>query len=318
MIVCWRMNFCSEHPLGLRVAAAPGTLVRVHAFVGEAQRKGHAARLLGHDHDAAGRGHGEARALLEEGRVRLRDARVAARKGAGEQRAELVAAQAVGLAVTVDRQRQCGSEPPQQSVAGGVPVTVVVALESVQVEEHERGRPPVAADRYPEVVHQPPPVAEAGQGVRHGLVGLLPEHSRVLEVGERRTRADGEQRAGREADLQLGQRTRGRGHEQPERDEAEEDRDHDRGHAQDRAAPDARRSLPGREGEDRHRGGPHRVEDPSGDVRALCFLVEEEHVGGGEHRDPERQQQPLPPRAPAGERKPDGQEHEQQQVAEQI
>ena len=67
----------------------------------------------------------------------------------GQHGAELVAAQPVGLAVGRDRSGQLGSEAGEQGVAGGMAEGVVVALEAVEVEEHQQARSPLGRGREP-------------------------------------------------------------------------------------------------------------------------------------------------------------------------
>ena len=55
--------------------------------------------------------------------------------------AELVAAEPVGRAVRAGHGRELLAEPREQRVAGRVAERVVVALEAVEVEEHEKRRP---------------------------------------------------------------------------------------------------------------------------------------------------------------------------------
>ena len=59
---------------------------------------------------------------------------------ARSQHTEFVAAHAVGGATSADCVQQRRAEARQQDIAGAVPIGVVVALESVEVEQHERVR----------------------------------------------------------------------------------------------------------------------------------------------------------------------------------
>ena len=65
-------------------------------------------------------------------------ARCSTRLRRGDQHAELVAAHAVGTPVGLDRGAQLAGEAGEQRVAGRVAEAVVVALEAVQVEDHEQ------------------------------------------------------------------------------------------------------------------------------------------------------------------------------------
>ena len=110
-----------------------------------------------------------------------------------EQRAELVAAHPVGPAVADDRRREPAAEAVQERVAGRVAEGVVVALEAVEVAQHEDVGLAAVEPRL-EVGEQPAAVAEAGQRVGDRLVAHGLEDAEVL--AERRDHADdhGEQR----------------------------------------------------------------------------------------------------------------------------
>ncbi len=108
---------------------------------------------------------------------------------------ELVAAEPVGRAVARRPLDEGRSEPREHHVAGAVTEAVVVALEAVEIEEGERRGlvrrgPREAASSRSSISRRrlPRPVSASVTAV----VRLAPEHPRVLEVGERRPRADGE------------------------------------------------------------------------------------------------------------------------------
>ena len=61
----------------------------------------------------------------------------------GEDQGELVAADASGHVAGPQRVAQLDADRPQGGVAGGVPQPVVELLEAVEVEDHQRERPPV-------------------------------------------------------------------------------------------------------------------------------------------------------------------------------
>ena len=97
------------------------------------------AGLGRHQRDAAGRPDLEAAAVLQERGARLRQQLVDQLLVAVEQDAELVAAQPVRLPWP-HREVQVAAQLRQQRVAGGMAEAVVVALEAVEVEEHQRVR----------------------------------------------------------------------------------------------------------------------------------------------------------------------------------
>ncbi len=89
-----------------------------------------------------------------------------------KQEAELIAAEAIGPPVAADRGAQSGPDPAQEGVAGGVAEGVVVALEAVEIEEHERlGVALVGVgDGDVQIAHQPPAVAQAAEAVGHRVL----------------------------------------------------------------------------------------------------------------------------------------------------
>ena len=140
----------------------------------------------------------EALAVLGQrarGAASARDARVAARRRSD---AELVAAEAVGVAARADAPRRLRAEPRQQRVAGGVAEGVVVALEAVEVEQ-QRARGLAASPREAalEVAHQRAAVAEAGERVgRAPRARLGAQHADVLAEREDHAHERGDQQRG--------------------------------------------------------------------------------------------------------------------------
>ena len=95
---------------------------------------------IGATTDAVRGGHLETLAVLAPAPPRRRPPAAPPRPAPGGRHAELVAAEPVGAAVAVHRVRQPLAEPHQQPVAGGVAEGVVVLLEAVEVEQHQRAR----------------------------------------------------------------------------------------------------------------------------------------------------------------------------------
>ena len=118
----------------------------------------------------------------------LASSRSCAREPAVQQHAELVAAEAIGPPAGTDRRAQRGSDSSQQGIAGGVTEAVVVALEAVEIEEHQRGRAPAPSVLHGvlEVLHQPAPVPQPAQRVGDRLVSVAAQHPHVLQIGQRR------------------------------------------------------------------------------------------------------------------------------------
>src|SRR5581483_1628379 len=99
---------------------------------------------------------------------------------------ELVSSEAVGAAGGLDDLGELAAEPRQQRVAGEVTERVVVALEPVQVEEHEQARLRLEAvgEILREVLDELAPVAEPRQLVRDALGADALEDAPVLPEGE--------------------------------------------------------------------------------------------------------------------------------------
>jgi len=141
-------------------------LVRVHALVGRHQRGGRVGRLVGHDHRSPRGLHAEPLAAFAERLPAVGDQVLAVVGAERSEDAELVAAEPEGDAAPVDRVVQLAPEAAQQEIALEVPEEVVVDLEAVEVEEHEQ----MTAVGGLELLHEPPPVRQAGEGVVVGKV----------------------------------------------------------------------------------------------------------------------------------------------------
>ena len=178
---------------------AARVLVRVHALVGQLQRRLRARGLGGDLDDPVGGADVEALAVLAERLDRARDDRVEAAELAVEQETELVPAEAVGGAAALDRAGQRAAEPREQRVAGAVAERVVVGLEAVEIEEQQRADVLVGvAQRILEVVHQAAPVGQATEPVGERLVVAAPQQAEVLAERQTAARHRGEQPGGGE------------------------------------------------------------------------------------------------------------------------
>ena len=131
-----------EHVAALAVGGAPGAgLLGVHPLVDQAHGLGHVLAFLGEQDGPIGGGDGEPAAVFAEGLGGRRDDRgggVGVHRG---QDAELIPTEPVGAAAVVGHGLLQGlGQPDEQGVAGGVAEAVVVALEAVEVEQHQQQR----------------------------------------------------------------------------------------------------------------------------------------------------------------------------------
>ena len=292
---------------------ALAVLLVVHPLICNAQGGRGVAGLV-RDPDEAVRDRDlESLAVLAEGGGRSRhgERRVALDR---QERAELVAAHPVGARQRPDRALEGGSEPGQQRIAGRVAERVVVALEPVQVEENEYLR---AALRLGEILEQPAPIAESGQGVGERLLAAQPNHPEVVEEDENQPQ---DQRADAGGAERQGERVNPNPvvvDEHGQSGEAEERRRRQELPAFDpRAEPHRRR--PRGDGEEHEREQPPQVEQRPERIRVRRDPEEIRSVGEREAGEAGGDQQPLAPRPPAGHRKHADDEREQHHVAERV
>jgi hypothetical protein len=285
-------------------------LARVHALVGDAQRRGRVLGLVREQHGPVGGGHGEALPRLGQGAGRAVEDRLDLVLAGRDEGAELVAAEAVGLAVLGDGELELRPEAGQEGVAGEVAEGVVVVLEAVEVEEQEDPRRAVARGLQLdlEVAHELAAVAQAGQRVRERLAAAGGDHPQVLREGHGHAHEERDDGQARERDGERVQRRELIGDDDAGRGEPEDGR-----HQQDEAAVQARlveARRPGRgERESEQRRGPDRVEQGALDVRALGEPDEERgvaHRGEGERAADDRPRPPgrQPVRAKSATTKP--------------
>ena len=200
-----------------------------------------------------------------------------------------------------------------------MPEGVVVALEAVEVEEHDDGRRDgLAAESPLEVGEELASIAEARQCVGGRLVARQLEEPAVLAEGPDQSYDDEEQGRGRERD---GQDVHGPEvvvHEDPGRDH----RTHRR-HREEWAPLDLQPVArvvrqPGGRCDEEHRGRPQHVDPGAGHVGARRRLEEVDGVGGGGREEPKPEHEPAIPRSPAsqGEDAEDG--GEQENVTERV
>ena len=191
---------------------------------------------------------------------------------------------------------------------------VVVALEPVQVEENEHLR---AALRLGEILEQPAPIAESGQGVGERLLPAQPNHPKVVEEDENQPE---DQRADAGRAERQGERVNPNPvvvDEHGQSGEAEERRRRKELPAFDPHSEPHRRRPRG-DGEEHEREQPTQVEQRPERIRVRRDPEEIERVGEREAGEAGGDQQPLPPRPPAGHRKHADDEREQHHVAERV
>ena len=126
-----------HRPLAL---APPRVLLRVEALVGQLERVARVRRLVREHHGAERAPDVEPLASLGQRLARPVDQRLRLALADGGEQTELVPSEAVGGSVAREDGRELGAEPREQRVSRGVAEAVVVALEAVEVEEHEHRR----------------------------------------------------------------------------------------------------------------------------------------------------------------------------------
>ena len=182
------------------VLADGADLGGVHALVGELEQRGRGGGLVGDGGQAARGADAEHVAPLGESGGAVGDQRIVGGEPSVQQEAELIAAEAIGPPVVADRRAQGGPEPGQQRIAGSVAEGVVVALEAVEIEEHERlGVELVGVgDGDVQIPHQPPAVAQAREAVGQRVQGAVAQHPDVLHEGENRAHGAQDERGRRQ------------------------------------------------------------------------------------------------------------------------
>ena len=235
-----------------------------------------------------------------------------------EQDAELVAAEAVGLAAALDHALELAGEADEQRVAGGVAEDVVVVLEAVEVEQRDRALD-VGVEAVLEVAHQAAAVAEAGQRVGQRLAGRLGRHPGVVAEGQDHAQDRAEQRGGREHDGEVVEvLDQVAVHEHPQAGERRRGGHDHRAQASGVGHRALARRHPRGPAEQEGRGGPQRVEQRAVDVGAERGLVEEQSVGDRDRDEARADHGPRAAGAPAGEAEHAGHDREQEQVADRV
>ena len=237
---------------------------------------------------------------------------------AGEQ-AELVPSEAVRGSVVREHGRELGAESREQCVSRGVAEAVVVALEPVEVEEHQHRR----CDR---VTRQPPfevgneltAVGETGEGVGGRLYAGQREQPSVLAERDRESHDDQPERRRREHDGEEVQPVEVVVHEDPRRGERA-----DRRYGEERTPLHAQTCScavvhPGGCRDEEQGGGPEDVDPRSLHVRPLGGLEQVDAVGEGRREDAEAEEPPAQSGPPAGEREDAEDGREQEHVAERV
>ena len=175
---------------------------------------------------------------------------------------------------------------------------VVVALEAVEVEDHEEGRDgPLLGQAGLEVEDQFAPVEQTGEGVGDRLVVRQLEQLLVLPERRREAHEDDEQGRGREDHREQVQVPEVVADEDPYSDECR-----DRGHGQEGPSFDREPAPvplvdPGRAADEQHRDRPEDVDERSGLVGPCGDLEQVDAVSdrGREHAKPEHEPEPSGP-----------------------
>ena len=176
------------------VALAPArVLLRIEPLIGGLQRVSRVGRLV-REHDGAERRLDlEPFALLGERGARAVDERLGLTVRDRREEAELVPAEPISGTFGARYGREFLAEAREQRVAGRVAERVVVALESVEVEQHEECRPHgVGAQTALEVGEQLATIAEPRQRIRGRFPMRELEEAAVL--AERHRQPDDDQR----------------------------------------------------------------------------------------------------------------------------
>src|SRR5206468_11987112 len=118
----------------------PRAFLRVEPLVGEPERLARVLRLVWNQHRAEGARHVEPLAAFGEGETGQIDERLRRAGAHGRDEAELVAPETVRGAFRARPGGELAAEAGEERVARGVAEAVVVALEAVQVEEHQQRR----------------------------------------------------------------------------------------------------------------------------------------------------------------------------------
>ncbi len=246
----------------------------------------------------------------------LRHLLLRGRAAGGEDR-ELVAADPVGLAVLPDCLPQLAPELGEDLVAGGVAEGVVVALETVEVEQHQGCRFLLGATTAgAEVDLHPALVAEPGQGVGpHLLQQALVLADADPEPGDDRDQGCRPERGGQPRRvIEVLHREEGDHHRR------EEGGDHqlapavETSHRLDRVRP----LLPALGPETGRGEQVDRFDPVAGGEAGVGRLQGVGDIGDGEQGEPRQQQRPGLSRAPAGQGDDADDQRQHQDVADRI
>ena len=198
-----------------------------------------------------------------------------------------------------------------------MPEAVVVALEAVQVQDHQEDRPPRwIVEHCLQVGHEPPAVAETGEHVRDRLLAGEREESPVLAERDREPQEDEQEAAGGEAHRQHVDAREVVDDEDADGDDRARD-----GNRQERATVDLELSLfarvdPGRERDQQRRGRPQGVDEAP--LLVGVDLEQVDAVCDRRREDAETEDQPATVELPAGEREDAEDGRQQQDVAERV
>jgi len=283
--------------------ATSRVLLGVESLVREAERIARVCRLVG-KHDRPERARDvEALAVLGECGARAIDERLGFSLRDRCDEAELVSTEAVDRTVLARYSSQLCTEAREQRISRRVAEAVVVALEPVEVEDHEesRDRMFVVQPAF-QVGDELAPIGQACQRIRDRLVPRKPEETTVLSERADEAEDDEENRRCREHECEQVDPVEVVGHEDAGGDDRAGRRYREQGAALDLEPARVALTHPRRRRDEDHRGWPENVEHGSLHVGSGCVLEEVDGVGdrGREYAEPE--DEPETSGSPAGER----------------
>ena len=310
-----------EHVARLAAGGGAATvLLRVHAPVRNLERLRCFVRLLGGQDGAERARDLEALASFGQGGARGGGQDVDPGGARPAEHAELVAAEPVRRAIGGGRLAKPAAQAGEQRVAGGVAVGVVVLLEAVEVEEHERHRVLDGRKRKLalEVLHQAAAVVQARQRVCQRLVLAGLEHALVGPEGERHSDDHERQREQAKDDGGLVERVEVLVGEQAERQQRAGGGHDDHPQAGQVGARRLGGGLPGGRADQQRGDWPEQVEQAALDVGPLGHLDQVDPVGHGHRHHSGGDQHPGAARAPGTDAEHADHEADQHQVAQRI
>jgi hypothetical protein len=222
--------------------------------------------------------------------------------------------------VAVHGIRQAQPQPRQQPVSGGVAEGVVVLLEAVEVEQHDRARflGRGAGQLIGHVVHQAAPVAQPRERVGASLLVDAIDHPLILGEHERGPHEHEYERRGRERERHAVHPVEVVVGEQDQAREAARERHEHHAQALVRGPLGPGGGLPRRCAHEQGRHRPERLEQRVVVVGPLDRLHQVDPVGHGRQREAEADQDPAAPGAPPGQAEDRHHQPQQEEVSDRV